>query len=165
MNQGTGDNNHLTTRSNTGFRTFIAFDYGKKRIGVATGQEQTCTASALTTLQSINNQPDWKKIGELIETWKPDALVLGVPYHMDGAEHDMTQNAQHFGRQLHGRFNLPVIEVDERLTSYEAYDEIVQQRKSGLRKKTRKQDIDMLAAQIILQDWLDHISRQQEDLS
>jgi putative Holliday junction resolvase len=136
-------------------RTLLGFDYGRRRIGVATGQESTHTANALTTLNCPNQQPDWIEIGKLIDTWKPDALVIGVPYHMDGGEHEITQAARRFGRQLHGRFHLPVYEMDERLSSHEAESRLQEQRSSGRRKKGDKKDIDKLAAQIILQDWLE----------
>ena len=139
--------------------TILAFDYGRKRIGVATGQELTCTASALTTLHAVQNKPDWHEINKLIETWKPDALVIGVPYHMDGSEQDITRSARKFGRQLHERFQITVYEMDERLSSREAEDRILEQRADGRRKKSKKEDIDKLAAQIILQDWLEQNSR------
>lgn len=133
-------------------RTLLGFDYGRRRIGVASGQEQTRTATALTTLTCPNQQPDWEAIGKLIETWKPDALVIGVPYHMDGEEHEITRAARRFGRQLHGRFNLPVFEMDERLSSHEAETLLNHQHRGG---KRNKQEIDSQAARIILQDWLD----------
>lgn len=139
----------------------MAFDFGLKRIGVATGHEQTGVASPLTTLQIQQASPDWDAIGRLISEWQPDALIVGVPYHMDGTESDMSAAAQRFGRQLHGRFRLPVYEVDERLTSQAAETEHRQQRQSGRRSKTAKGDIDMLAASLILQTWL----QQQETLS
>lgn len=136
-------------------RTLLAFDYGRKKIGVATGQELTCTASALTTLHNIQGKPDWPEINNLMETWKPDALVIGIPYHMDGSEQDITRSARRFGRQLHERFQIQVYEMDERLSSREAENQIAGQRASGHRKKTKKEDVDKLAAQIILQSWLE----------
>ena len=125
---------------------------------MATGQELTCTASALTTLHSVQEKPDWDGIKTLMSTWKPDALVIGLPYHMDGTEQEMTRAARRFGRQLHERFQVPVFEMDERLSSREAEDRIIDERAKGHRKKTKKEDIDMLAAQIILQDWLEQQS-------
>ncbi len=120
---------------------------------MATGQELTCTASALTTLHSVQEKPDWAGIKDLMDTWKPDALVIGMPYHMDGTEQEITRAARRFGRQLHERFQVPVFEMDERLSSREAEDRIIEERAHGHRKKMKKEDIDMLAAQIILQDW------------
>jgi len=131
-----------------GERTVLGFDYGTRRIGVAVGQEFTATANPLTTLTPVQNRPDWDAIERLIKEWKPDALVIGVPYHMDGTAHDMTKAAQRFGRQLAGRFELPVHEAEERLSSDEA------ERRTGARQRQRKGDIDQVAAQVILEGWL-----------
>lgn len=142
-------------------RTILAFDFGQKRIGIAVAHQQTGIASPLTTLTAINDQPDWDSINKLIMEWRPDALVIGVPYHMDGSDQEMTEHARRFGRQLHGRYNLPVHEVDERLTSSEAASEHAQQRAAGRRRKTQKGDLDKLAASLILETWL----QQQESQS
>ena len=101
-------------------RTLLGFDYGKKRIGVAVGQKLTATATPAETLHSSNDQPDWAGIARLIETWRPQALVVGLPLHMDGTEHALTEAAREFGRALEQRFDLPVHLIDERLTSIEA---------------------------------------------
>lgn len=137
-----------------GKRILMAFDFGTRRIGIATGQEYTRTATALTTLQAVRQKPDWPAIERLIREWQPDALVIGVPYHMDGSENEMTPLARKFGRQLEGRFNIPVFEMDERLSSHAAETELAAQRAGGRKSKTRKAEVDSLAAQIILQDWL-----------
>jgi putative Holliday junction resolvase len=139
---------------------YLGFDFGLSRIGVAVGQGLTATAQALTTLHNIQQKPDWTAIEKLINEWQPDALIIGVPYHLDGTEQDMTDAARKFGRQLHGRFQLPVFEMDERLSSREAEAEISRQRAAGQRKKSRKGDVDKMAAQIILQSWI----QQQEHL-
>jgi putative Holliday junction resolvase len=136
-----------------GERTVLGFDYGTRRIGVAVGQEFTSTANPLVTLTSVQNRPDWDAIERLIKEWKPDALVIGVPYHMDGTAHEMTEAAKRFGRQLAGRFELPVHEADERLSSDEA------ERRTGAHKRQSKGDIDRVAAQVILEGWL----RQQQE--
>ncbi len=146
-------------------RCFLGFDFGLRRIGVAVGQELTGTAQALKTLTNIQQKPDWIAIEKLLEEWKPDALVIGVPYHLDGKTQDMTDAAKQFGRQLHGRFHLPVYEMDERLSSREAENEISRQRAAGQRKKTRKGDIDKMAAQIILQSWIQQQEHQRHDRS
>ena len=129
-------------------QTLLGFDYGRKRIGVAVGQQLTCSATALTTVQAKDGKPDWSAISRLLEEWKPDALVVGIPYHMDGTEQDMTHAARRFGRQLEGRYKLPVHHAEERLTSY-----VVE---SGLNDTKGKMAIDPLSAQVILQDWLQH---------
>jgi len=128
--------------------TYLAFDYGSKRIGVAVGQDLTGNASALTTLKTSNQTPPWQAIETLVQTWQPQAFVVGLPYNKDGTEHAVTQAARHFGNQLQGRFKRPVYWVDERLTSSEA-ESILAQRG----RKAKKEDIDKLAAQLILQSW------------
>ena len=136
-------------------QTLLGFDYGTKRIGVAVGQDITRTVTPLTTLYCSNETPDWQAISKLIQEWKPDKLVVGLPLHLDGTTQSLTDRAQRFGNQLKGRYNLPVEMVDERLTSHEAETELAT-RKS----KTAKADIDALAAALILQSWLDQHSNE-----
>jgi putative holliday junction resolvase len=100
-------------------QSFLAFDFSAKRVGVATGNSLTRTGSPLTTL-TIEGDARFAAIGRLIDEWQPAALVVGVPFHPDGAAHDNTRRAQRFARQLAGRFGLPVHEVDERYTTVEA---------------------------------------------
>ena len=98
---------------------FLAFDFGTRRVGVASGNSLTHTATPLTTLAHDANDARFAAIAALIAEWQPGALVVGVPRHPDGAPHDNTRRAQRFARQLHGRFGLPVHEVDERYTTTE----------------------------------------------
>ncbi len=127
-------------------QTLLGFDFGEKRTGVAVGQSLTGTATALITLHSRNNKPDWPSIEALIKEWQPNALVVGIPVHMDGKEQPMTLAARKFVRQLEGRFHLPVHEAEERLSSVEAEE--------ALGNDADKADIDREAARIILQSWL-----------
>ncbi|HHJ17796.1 MAG TPA: Holliday junction resolvase RuvX [Gammaproteobacteria bacterium] len=128
-------------------QTLLGFDYGRKRIGVAVGQQVTQSASPLATVRARDGKPDWPAITRLLEEWKPDALVVGIPYHMDGSEQDMTRAAQRFCRQLEGRYHLPVYQAEERLSSWVVEHDPAQHARSG-------QAIDPLSAQVILQDWL-----------
>lgn len=130
-------------------RTFLGFDYGTARIGVAVGQELTGTATPLTTVRATDGKPDWPAITRLIEQWQPDEVVVGLPLNMDGTFHELSYRAQRFGNQLHGRYNLRAYFMDERLSSLEA--ERLLKNKS---RKFQKADIDMLAAKIILESWL-----------
>ena len=100
-------------------QTFLAFDFGLKRVGVATGNSLMRQAQPLRTI-AVEGDARFKAIGQLIAEWCPDALVVGVPFHPDGAEHDNTVRARKFGRQLRGRFGLAVYEVDERYSTTEA---------------------------------------------
>jgi len=119
-------------------KTILAFDFGEKRIGVAVGNTITKTAEALKIIQEKNQHEKFKAIESLIEEWQPKSLVVGLPTHPDGAEHEMTLKAKRFGNQLHGRFQKEVVWVDERYTSVSVQD-----------------GHDALAAQLILQQYLD----------
>jgi len=101
-------------------QTFLAFDYGLKRTGVATGNVLTRTATPQGTI-AAEGQARFDAIAQRIAEWQPDALVVGVPFHPDGAAHDNTLRARKFARQLHGRFGLQVFEVDERYSTTEAH--------------------------------------------
>lgn len=141
-----------------GKRTLLGFDYGKRNIGVAVGQEITASASPLVTLKARDGKPDWMEITQLIETWRPDALVVGIPLHMDGTEQDMTVAARRFANQLQGRYHLPVINVDERLTSIEA-GHIMRDKDQMTRMGKRNEDAttDQIAAQLILTQYLNEL--------
>ena len=132
--------------------TLLGFDFGEKRIGIAVGQSLTGSVTPLKTLSAVNQKPDWAGISAILEEWQPDLLIVGLPLHMDGSEQDITQRAKRFGNQLHGRYNIPVEWVDERLSSHEAEQMLREQGK----KRSDKSDIDKLAAALILQSWLEH---------
>jgi putative Holliday junction resolvase len=100
-------------------RCFLAFDYGTRRVGVAVGNTWLRRAQPLKTV-AAEGETRFAAIDALIREWQPTALVVGVPFHPDGAAHDNTLRARRFARQLHGRFHLPVSEVDERYTTTEA---------------------------------------------
>jgi putative holliday junction resolvase len=100
-------------------RSFLAFDFGTQRVGVATGNSLTRRGQGLRTI-AAEGEARFAAVQAVITEWQPDALVIGVPFHPDGAAHDNTRRAQRFGRQLKGRFKLPVFEVDERYTTTEA---------------------------------------------
>ncbi|HHL45684.1 MAG TPA: Holliday junction resolvase RuvX [Gammaproteobacteria bacterium] len=135
----------------------LGFDYGQRRIGIAVGQTLTRTAQALTTLQSRDGKPDWKAIQQLLEEWRPVRLIVGLPLHLDGEEQEITHAARRFANQLHGRFGLPVSHADERLSSVEAEQILTETQGAG---RYDKQAIDKLAAQLILQGWLEQNSTQ-----
>ena len=140
-------------------RTILGFDYGKKRIGVAVGQELTGTARGLVTLTNINLQPDWDKITALLNEWRPQLLVVGLPINMDGTLYELEARVRDFGESLKTRDNLPVEWIDERLSSREA-EEILADQIPARHRQREKQEIDKLAAAIILQSWLHQHPRQ-----
>ena len=121
-------------------QTFLAFDFGLKRTGVATGNSLLRQATPLTTV-AAEGDARFAPIAKLIAEWQPDALVVGIPVHPDGAPHDNTRRAQRFARQLQGRFGLPVHEVDERYSTTEAAA-------GGAR------DLDAASAAVILDQYL-----------
>jgi len=135
----------------------LAFDYGTQRIGVAFGQSISGTAQAVTVLKANDGIPNWDEIGALIEQWRPDIFVVGLPYNMDGSDSDLLRRATKFANRLNGRFNLPSYGMDERLTSREARSQVAEANDHAL-KGTKKraaddQAIDHIAAQIILENW------------
>jgi putative Holliday junction resolvase len=121
-------------------QTFLALDFGLKRTGFAVGNRLLRTAQPQGTLVAEGNAR-FEKVAQQLAIWQPDALVVGVPFHPDGAAHENTVRARRFARQLQGRFHLPVFEVDERYTTTEA-------RSNGAR------DADAAAACIILEQFL-----------
>jgi len=100
-------------------QTFIAFDFGTKHTGVAVGNRLLRNAQPQATIHA-EGDARFVQVAQRLKEWQPDAIVIGVPYHPDGAAHDNTARARKFGRQLHGRFGLPVFEVDERYSTTEA---------------------------------------------
>jgi putative Holliday junction resolvase len=133
--------------------TIIAFDFGLRRIGVAVGQTVTGSATALDVV-SFADRPDWQTISSILSEWKPAALVVGLPLAEDGGETDMSKGARRFGRQLEGRYAIPVFFEDERLTSFGAEQRFVDSRsRGGMRRKDAVLK-DAIAAQIILENWL-----------
>ena len=132
--------------------TVLAFDFGTRRIGVAVGNTVLRVARPLTTIAAEANGPRFAAIAALIDTWRPDVLVVGRPVHADGTPHEMTSRADRFARQLEGRFGLEVARVDERYTTEEAEAALAE---SGVRAKERTSVRDQVAAQLILQAWFD----------
>lgn len=120
-------------------QSLLAFDFGTRRIGVATGNRFSQSAEPLKSI-AVEGEARFLAIERLIKEWQPDALVVGLPVHPDGAEHEMTLRARRFGRQLHGRFRLSVYEVDERYTSVEA-------------ESRGARDVDSTAAALILEQY------------
>ena len=128
----------------TGLQTFLAFDFGLKRTGVASGNRLTRSASAQGSI-AAEGDARFTAIGLKIKEWQPDALVVGIPFHPDGASHDNTARALKFARQLRGRFGLQVFEVDERYSTTEALAQ-------------GAPDADAASARIILEQFLRSLS-------
>jgi len=134
--------------------TIIAFDFGLKRTGVAVGNTLTGSASPECTLQSRDERPDWEGITQLFEKWKPERLVVGMPTELDGSDNPLKPRIERFCNQLNGRYNLPVEQENEQFTSIEAAQRLKQLRRSGRKKKVTKEEVDKIAASIILENWM-----------
>ena len=132
--------------------SYLGFDFGNKKIGLAVGQLTTKTASPLETIRSINQVPDWGKISQLIKDWQPEGLVVGVSRQADGSDNPITPRMLKFCRQLNGRYNLPVFQIDEALSTFEAKQMLYDDVQVNASKLWAVQD--QLAAQLILQSWL-----------
>lgn len=132
-------------------RLVLGFDYGTRQIGVAVGQAITGQARELCTLKARDGIPNWDQIQALLREWQPDALVIGLPLNMDGTPSEMSARAETFARRLHGRFKLPVHTQDERLTTFEAKGQRMQQGQYG---GYRDRPVDALAAVLMLESWL-----------
>lgn len=132
--------------------TILAFDFGEKRIGVAVGDTLVGIAHPLQTIAAESNDVRFGVIAALIAEWKPAQLVVGLPTYLDGTEHALTLLCKKFARRLEGRFNLPVALVDERLSSAEASQSLKQ---AGIAGRRQKPMLDQVAAQTILQNYLD----------
>lgn len=132
-------------------RSFLAFDFGTRRVGVASGNTLMRQAQGLKTI-NLQGDARFTEVGRLIQEWRPDALVVGVPFHPDGAEHENTLRARRFARQLQGRFKLTVHEVDERYSTTEA-------QANGAR------DLDAASAAIILTQYLQSLPEPFTDSS
>ncbi|EEG07009.1 Holliday junction resolvase RuvX [Pseudogulbenkiania ferrooxidans] len=132
--------------------TTLAFDFGERRIGVAMGETLLGIAHPLTTIDTEITEQRFAAIGKLIEEWRPAQLVVGLPVHADGTEHDLTRLSRRFANRLKGRFGLPVWLVDERHTSLIAESLL---NEAGVRGRKQKPALDQVAAQAILQTWFE----------
>ena len=134
-------------------QTVLAFDFGTNSIGCAVGQSITGTAQGLPAFKAQDGIPNWDEIGKVINEWKPNVLVIGLPLNMDGTEQPLTQRAKKFANRLHGRFAIPIVLHDERLTTVEARSEIFSR---GGYKALKKGKVDSISACLILESWFEN---------
>ena len=132
--------------------TVLAFDFGEKRIGVAVGDLALRIAHPLETIEAEENARRFARIQTLLDEWVPCRLVVGLPMHPDGTEHELTRLSRRFAQRLEGRFRLPVSLVDERFTSVAAESRL---RETGARGESVRKNLDAAAACQILQSWFD----------
>ncbi|KTD18345.1 Holliday junction resolvase RuvX [Legionella jordanis] len=132
---------------------YLGFDFGYKRIGVAVGQKITSSARPLTTLQAREGVPNWDLVNKLIQEWRPEALIVGLPRCIDDSEQYTTAASREFAAELAQRFSLPTHLVDERLSTVEARAQLFAE---GGYRKIKQSQVDSFAACIILEQWLQH---------
>ena len=134
----------------TDTRRVLAFDFGTRRMGVATGQKMLGTGRPLAMIPARDGIPDWPVIEKLLAEWRPDVVLVGLPLNMDDTENDMCARARKFGKRLHGRYHVPVEMVDERLTSFEAKGDVMA---AGGSRDFGRDGVDDRAAVLILETW------------
>ena len=127
----------------------MAFDFGIKHIGIAIGQEITKTASTFYSIKALEGQPDWNELDDIIDEWKPDLIVVGDPYNMDGSRSKIQDMSDRFSDALYKRYQIQLEKTDERLSSREA-NERLQNLEIGTKSSSNKHSI---SAQVILEDW------------
>jgi putative holliday junction resolvase len=132
-------------------KILLAFDYGTKNIGVASAQTITKTANSLPGLKAKDGIPDWNQIEKLLKEFQPDLVLVGLPLNMDGSESELSTRARKFANRIHGRFGVKVEMIDERLSSFAAKGEVIEQ---GGSRDYKHNPVDSIAARILLEDWL-----------
>lgn len=139
----------------------LGFDFGLKYIGVAAGQSVTGTASPVKTLNAKDGNPIWAEVIALIHAWKPEKLLVGVPLNMDGTEQPMTERARQFAQVLQTKTQLPVIEVDERLSTWEAKQRVFAKSKFKIQRSLSSghpnakaiQQVNAESAVVLVEQW------------
>jgi len=134
--------------------TVLGFDYGTKSIGVAIGQSLTGSANPLLSIKAVDGIPKWEEIGMLIEEWKPDLVVVGLPLNMDGSEQEMTQRAKKFANRINGRFGVKIATQDERLTTADAKARLFEM---GGYKALTKGQVDAMSAVLIIESYFESL--------
>ncbi len=132
----------------------IAFDFGLKRTGVAVGNTVIGSATPECTLTSKSDQPNWDGISKLFKEWQPAQIVVGMPIELDGSENPLKKQIDRFCNQIQGRYNIAVDQENEQFTSIEAAQRLKQLRQSGRKQKVSKDEVDKIAAAIILENWM-----------
>ena len=142
----------MASKTPVGERTFLGFDFGKKYIGVAVGQELTGSASPLGSVKANDGIPHWDNLEKYLKEWQPDALVVGLPLNMDGSEQQLTLDAKKFGKRLQGRFGIEVLFQDERLTTADAKAQLFSR---GGYRNLKKDNIDAESAKLIIESYFE----------
>lgn len=139
----------MTSKKNNQQRRVLAFDFGTKRIGVAFGQELTKTVTVLAALPARDGIPNWEHLKTIVDEWCPDAFVVGSPINMDGSQSEIAMRAKKFCNRLNGRFHKPSFNMDERLSTFEAREQLMALEPDSKRNIS----LDSMAAKLILESW------------
>lgn len=139
---------------------WMAFDFGTQRIGIAIGQRVTGKATPIEPIKARDGIPNWEDLGKIIEEWKPQAFLTGLPLNMDGSPSDLSRRANKFANRLEGRFHKPSFTHDERLTSYEAKGIMIDR---GGSRNFGENSVDGIAAQLILESFLTQYAIEQSE--
>lgn len=148
------DNENVYDKIKVQSGTVLAFDFGESRIGIAVGEHLISSANPLMTIDNESNEVRFAAITELIQEWQPKLLVVGLPLSLEGSETEVTQLCKKFARRLNGRFNLPVMMIDERYSSAEASQLL---NETGIKGRAQKAMLDQVAAQTILRSYFDSL--------
>ena len=132
-------------------KTLLAFDYGTKNIGVASGTTLAAITSELPPLKARDGVPNWDQIKKLLDERQPDLVLVGLPLNMDDSESELAARARKFGNRLHGRFGVQIEMVDERLSTFEAKGEAFER---GYSDDYKNNPVDSIAARLILESWM-----------
>lgn len=135
-----------------GERTIIGFDFGKKYIGIAVGQEVTGNANPLGSIKANDGIPHWPSLEKYLSEWQPDLVVVGLPLNMDGTEQQLTKDARKFGNRVAGRFGVKVEFQDERLTTADAKEQLFSR---GGYRNLKKDNIDAESARLIIESFFE----------
>jgi putative Holliday junction resolvase len=149
------DNENVFNKDKVQSGTVLAFDFGERRIGIAVGEHLIHSTNPLTTIDNESNEVRFNTITALVNEWQPKLLVVGLPLSLDGSENEVTQLCKKFARRLNGRFNLPVVLIDERYSSTEASQLLNQ---TGIKGRAQKAMLDQVAAQTILRSYFDGLA-------
>lgn len=155
-NAGVSEKSYFDTHSENAVKADIAigFDYGARRIGVAIGNRLAHNARALAVVANSAHGPNWKHIDTLVREWRPDLLLVGLPLTLGDGEQQNTHAARAFAETLKQRFGLPIELIDERSSSREAAQRFAARRASGTAKRKQAAELDAVAAEIIVERWL-----------
>lgn len=148
------DNEHVYDATTVSAGSALGFDFGEQRVGIAVGEHLLARAQPLVTINNESNAIRFELIAKLVKEWQPKLLVVGLPLSLDGEETDITQLCKKFARRLNGRFNIPVMLIDERYSSAEA-SSLLNDR--GIKGRAQKATLDQVAAQTILQSYFDSL--------